>query len=254
MKLGFIGTGEITKAVVEGILISKIKFNKIFLSKRNKLISSYLNNKSKKINILSSNQEIVNNSDWIFLAITPTVGKKIIKEINFPKNKIIISFISTLKLVELKKILKVKKNIIRAIPLPPISIMKGPIPLYPPNKKVAKFFNKIGECIELNNEKISLNFWAMSSMMAPYYEILLTTSKWLQKKGMDKKSSQKYITSLFLALSNAASLYSKKDLKVLVKNSQTPKGLNEQNLKFLKNSGFYNKLNKSLDKIYKILD
>jgi len=34
MNLGFIGTGHITKAVVQGILGSKIKFSKIYLSKR----------------------------------------------------------------------------------------------------------------------------------------------------------------------------------------------------------------------------
>ena len=32
MNLGFIGTGEITKAVVIGILNSNIKFNKILLN------------------------------------------------------------------------------------------------------------------------------------------------------------------------------------------------------------------------------
>ena len=32
MKLGFIGTGEITKAVVIGVLGSKIKFQKIYLN------------------------------------------------------------------------------------------------------------------------------------------------------------------------------------------------------------------------------
>ncbi len=36
MKLGFIGTGEITKAVILGILKSKIKYSKIYISKRNK--------------------------------------------------------------------------------------------------------------------------------------------------------------------------------------------------------------------------
>ena len=39
MNLGFIGTGEITKAVVLGILNSKIKYKKIYLSKRNTKIS-----------------------------------------------------------------------------------------------------------------------------------------------------------------------------------------------------------------------
>ena len=35
-ELRFIGTGEITKAVVIGILKSKIKYKKIYISKRNK--------------------------------------------------------------------------------------------------------------------------------------------------------------------------------------------------------------------------
>ena len=51
MKLGFIGTGEITKALVIGILGSKIKFKKIYLSKRNSKISAFLTKKSKKIQI-----------------------------------------------------------------------------------------------------------------------------------------------------------------------------------------------------------
>ena len=46
---------------------------------------------------------------------------------------------------------------------------------------------------------------------------------------------------------------SNKDLKLLVKTSQTPKGLNEEALKFLKKKGFYKQLNFSLEKILKRL-
>ena len=45
MYLGFIGTGEISKAVILGILKSKIKYKKIFISKRNFKISRYLKKK-----------------------------------------------------------------------------------------------------------------------------------------------------------------------------------------------------------------
>ena len=51
MKIGFIGTGQITKAVVTGILNSKLKINNIYLSERNKKISKHLKSKSKKIKI-----------------------------------------------------------------------------------------------------------------------------------------------------------------------------------------------------------
>ena len=69
MNLGFIGTGEITKAVILGILKSNIKFNKIIISKRNNKISNFLKNKSKKIIVISNNQEIINKSNLIQLVL-----------------------------------------------------------------------------------------------------------------------------------------------------------------------------------------
>ena len=252
MRLGFIGTGQISKAVILGILKSKIKYSKIFISKRSPKISKLLSKKSKKIIIYDDNQKILDSSDWIFLALTPKVGNKIIKKLIFKKKHLIISFISTIKMKDLKNLIRVKAKIVRAIPLPPISLKKGPVPIFPPNRKVKEFFNKLGNTIEINNENLSLNFWATSSMMAPFYEILQCLSSWLVQKGVKKYNSQKYVTSLFLALAEDANEKSN-DLKKLVKESQTPKGLNEQSLKELKKLGFYNSLNKTTGIILKRL-
>ena len=249
MKLGFIGTGEITKSVVIGILKSKINYKNIYLSKRNKKISTYLKKKNKKIIVSSSNQEIVNKSDWVFLAVTPLVGMKILENLKFKKKQYVISFISTIKMSQLKKFIKSNCKIIRVIPLPPIEHKVGPIPIFPPNNQVKKFFNKLGTTIEIKNEMSSLNYWATSSLMAPFFEILNISSKWLIKRGVNKIIAKKYVTSLFFGLAASSIKNNYKDLDLLVKHSQTSKGLNEQTLKFLKNSGFYNNLNKSLDKI-----
>ena len=143
----------------------------------------------------------------------------------------------------------IRDRIIRAIPLPPISLRKGPVPIFPPDKQVRNFFNKLGTSVEIKNENLSLNFWSTSSMMAPFYELLQTLSEWLVKKGINRSDSQKYITSLFVALSEDARINSNKDLKVLVKNSQTPKGLNEQSVKELRKLGFYKSLNKTADSV-----
>ena len=124
MRLGFIGTGKIASSVIEGICNSKIRYKKIIISKRNNKISLKLKNKFKKIIINKSNQNIIDNSDWVFLSVTPLVGNRIIKDLIFKKKQTIVSFISTITLSELKKMIKVDAEIIRAIPLPPISIKK----------------------------------------------------------------------------------------------------------------------------------
>ena len=254
MKLGFIGTGKIASSVIAGISSSSIKYSKIFISERNRKISKGLKKKYKKIFIEKNNQEIIDNSNWVFLAVTPKVGENIIKNLRFKSNQTIISFISTITISELKKMIKVKADITRAIPLPPISLKKGPIPICPPNKKVKNFFNKIGSAIEIKNEKLSINFWSTSGMMASYYEILNVMSTWLIKKGIKRSDAQKYITTLFLALSEDAVVNSKKDLRHLVKESQTPKGLNEQGLKEMSKRGAYKSVVNALNRIYKRLN
>ena len=254
MKLGFIGTGKIASSVITGICKSKISYKKIIISSRNKKISQNLKEKFKKIAIAQNNQQIVDNCDWVFLSVTPSVGKKIIKDLNFSSNQTIISFISTITLSQLKKAIKVKAKIVRAIPLPPISLKKGPVPISPPNKKIKAFFDKLGTAVEVKNEKLSINFWSTSGMMAPFYELLRTMISWLVKRGVKRNDAQKYITSLFLALSEDAVVNSKKDLKYLVKDSQTPKGLNEQGVKELTKAGFYKSLEKTLNSIHKRLN
>jgi len=254
MKLGFIGTGKITSSVVTGICRSKISFKKILLSPRNKNIARKLKKQFRKVSIAKNNQEIVNSCNWVFLAVTPNVGKKIIKNLKFRSSQTIVSFISTMTLLQLKKAIKVKAKIVRAIPLPPISLRKGPVPIFPPNKKVKNFFNKLGTTVEIGNEKLSKNFWATSGMMAPFYEILKVLSDWLVKKGIKRNEAQKYITSLFVALSEDSVINSQKHLKYLVAESQTPRGLNEQAVKELRKRGFYKSLEKSLNSILKRLN
>ncbi len=129
MKLGFIGTGKITSSVITGICNSSIKYNRIFVSSRNNKISKNLKKRFKKISIEKNNQKIIDSCSWIFLAVTPTVGKKILKNLKFRSNQTVISFISTITIPQLKKIIKVKSDIVRAIPLPPISLKKGPVPI-----------------------------------------------------------------------------------------------------------------------------
>ena len=254
MNIGFIGTGKIVSAVITGIFKSQLARSKIIVSPRNNKTAKKLKKKFSSIKIAKNNQEVINSSDWIFLSVTPTVGRKIIKDLKFKSNQTIISFISTINLSQLKKAIKVKVKLVRAIPLPPISLKKGPVPIFPPNKKVKEFFDKIGTSIEIKNEKLSNNFWAISGMMAPFYELLRVMTDWLVKKGIKRDKAQKYITSLFLALSEDAVKNSKKNLKFLVKESQTAKGLNEQGVRELTKSGFYIKLKKTRNSLYKRLD
>ena len=252
MNLGFIGTGNIVSDVITGITKSKFSFKKIIISPRNKKKALYLKKKFKRIVIAKDNQAVIDMSDWVFLGVLPHVGENILPRLNFKKNQIVISFMSTTNYSKLKKLIRKKVTIIRAIPMPPIRLGRGPVAIFPPNQKIKKFFNTIGTTIEIKDEKLSKNFWAISGTMASFYELLNVLSKWLIRKKTNKLDSQKYVTSLYSALAELALINSSKPLKNLV-DEQTPGGLNWQGVNELRKSGYYRLLEKSLKKIYKRL-
>ena len=252
MNLGFIGTGNIVSDVIIGISKSKIKYKKIIISPRNKKKALYLKKYFKKVIIAKNNQEVINKVDWVFLGVLPKVGEEILPKLQFRNKQIIVSFMSTTNLTKLKKLIKSKSIIIKAIPMPPIRLGKGPVAIFPPNRKVKSFFDKIGQTIEIKNEKLSKNFWAISGTMASFYELLNVLSNWLIRKKTNKIDAQKYVTLLYSALAELALLNSSKPLKNLV-NEQTPGGLNWQGVNELRKSGYYRLLEKSLKNIYKRL-
>ena len=226
MNLGFIGTGKIASSIIYGIFKSKLKINKIYISSRNVNIAKKLNNKFSKIKVFSNNQEIIDKSNVIFLSVTPAVGNRILNELNFNNKKIIISLISTIKLKKLKKLTK-SKNICKAIPLPFIENLDGPIIISPKNKTAKRIFSKLG------------------------YEIYNSTKNWLKQKGLKDRVATDYVAELFLALSKDAFVKKKIGFKKLVAESQTPKGLNMQVLNELKKVGFYDKFKQSLENVHK---
>ena len=250
MNIGFLGSGHITSSIIEGIFKSKLKIKKIFISPRNKSISKKLSKRFKKVIVSNNNQQVIDRSSWVFLAVTPNVGNKILKRLSFNKSKKVISLISTININRLKKITK-NRNISRVIPLPFIGMRKGPIIICPKDNKLKNFFKHLGKVIELTSENKSKSFWATSSFMASFYNLLNETSSWLVSKGIKRNEAENYTRELFLALSEDAVNKNKISLNQLVVESQTPGGTNAFVLKELKKKKFYKVQQKVLNSIFK---
>jgi len=73
MKIGFIGTGKIAKAVVESICTSRLKDYLIYVSPRNESISRDLAGKYAVVNRENSNQDVIDKSEVIFIALRPPI-------------------------------------------------------------------------------------------------------------------------------------------------------------------------------------
>ena len=126
----------------------------------------------------------------------------------------------------------------------------GPIIIYPKNKLIEGFFNRLGKVISTNNEKENKKLWVMTSFMATYFEIFNTAHKWFLRKGINKNKSMEYLTHLFTALNNEIKKNPKTSINKMIKEFQTKNGINEELLNRAKKSGIFKNLNKGFEKIY----
>ena len=135
-----------------------------------------------------------------------------------------------------------------------LQIKKGSITgiIGPNGSGKTTLFNLIAGNLKPSSGKVMFNNVDITSI--PSYELLSTMSNWLVKRGVKRDKAQKYVASLFVALSEDAVVNSNKDLKHLVKESQTPRGLNEQGVKELRKAGFYRATEKTLNSILKRLN
>ena len=102
MKLGFIGTGVITEAIITGLTRSDYPASDIFVSLRNRQVSERLVKMSPKVHVLDDNQAIVDQSDIIFLAVLPQQAEQILYPLQFGDLAHIVSLIATIPIERLR--------------------------------------------------------------------------------------------------------------------------------------------------------
>ncbi|AXT18890.1 hypothetical protein D7030_00820 [Flavobacteriaceae bacterium AU392] len=239
-KIGFIGVGKIASAVVEGLCTSKIENVFIHLSPRNSRNSSALASKFSNVKKMSSNQEVINTSDIIFITLRPLDAKRELENLRFNKHHIVISLIPYLLSSELHKIVKPANHVSRAIPLPTVINHNCPIPIFNPNETILEIFNYIGQPLVVKNEKELHSIWTLTGLITPLYNLMGELSDWTQENGVSKEVSNKYVSDLFQSLAYAAQNAKVISFEELANHAATPNGMNEQAGKEIRGNGSHN--------------
>lgn len=252
VNIGFIGVGVIGSALVTGLSsVEDLDYN-ITLSPRNAKNSANLAKKFNNVKVASSNQEVLDNCEWIVLSIVPQLGDQIIKPLSFRKDHRVINLMSDRKLPELASWIGKTRTLVHMVPLPFASKRIGPIVIYPKDEDVAKIFSPIGEIITVDKVEKVEALAAITALMSPYYELLWEVVKWGKEKGLTLKESNDYTTAFFQALSIQAHDLEGMDLGSLAK-EMTPGGINEMALNKIKDENSLKSWTDSLESALKRL-
>ncbi|TCK33604.1 pyrroline-5-carboxylate reductase [Paraburkholderia sp. BL8N3] len=248
MRIGFIGTGSITQAVVSGMVRFGAPFERIALSPRNARIAGDLSKLDARIEVCDSNQAVLDSSEVICLAVVPQIASDVLSGLAFEARHHVISFIATLSIEDIRRLVRSSAKVVRAIPLPAVSEGKGSTTICPADERASSVFSTLGQAIEVNDEHQLNALSAMTSTMASFYAVLEEQASWLVRQGLEYQAARSFLSGYYVGLTHDMTKDGR-PFSELIERSQTPGGINEQLHAELSARGTYSHYAQALDKI-----
>jgi pyrroline-5-carboxylate reductase len=247
MRLGFVGTGVITEAIVTGLLKVGAPFEHIALSNRNAKKAAQLAAKDTRISVCESNQAVLDQSDVVCLAIIPQIAHEVIAELKFEPSHRVISFVAGMNMDELRHAMPNVDNIVRAIPLPATADALGATTLYPQDKIASELFSQIGVAVEVENEHQFDCISAATATMASFYAVLESQAQWLVQQGLAYDKARAFLAGYSQGLAHGTN--SGAPFTELIAHCMTPGGINEQVHHELTKRGNYEQYQDALTRV-----
>jgi len=249
MRLGFIGAGEITSSIVTGLRSSGAATHAIRLSPRNPTIASELARRFDAISVASTNQEVLDHSDTIVIAVRPLAAREVLSELRFHPDHRVISLVSALSLRSLSALVAPAARIARAVPLPSTAKRLSPTAVYPRDEVALELFAAIGTVFPVESENEFEAFCAATATIASYFAFNETIASWLERQGVPAPLAREYVARLFFGVTSGAMDAPAHSFKSLAATHATAGGINEQILERLVAQGLMTGVSEALDAV-----
>ncbi|WP_119255622.1 pyrroline-5-carboxylate reductase [Shinella zoogloeoides] len=249
-KIGFIGTGAITDAMVRGLLADPAAVPHVMVSFRSADVSARLAADFAEVLVSDDNQAIVDGCDTVVLAIRPQIAEEVVRPLRFRDGQKVISVVAATSRETLLDWIDADVDLTQAVPLPFVSRRKGVTAVYPPDAGAAAIFNVLGNAVECETKAEYDLLAAASALMATYFGIMHRTTEWLAEKGLPEEKGRAYLAPLFAGLSETA-LHGGRhvDFMEMSREYATKGGLNEQVFHDFDHKGGTSALTKALDRV-----
>jgi len=248
-KIGFIGTGAISDAMVRGLLTKPAAVAQVTISPRNATIAQKLAADFSEVSIAADNQAVIDASDLIVLAVRPQIAKEVLGGLTFRKGQSVLSVIAATDRKTLLEWIGADVHLVQAIPLPFVADREGVTAVFPPDSRIAALFTVMGTAVECETKEEYDLLAAASSLMSTVLGIMDISAAWLEQRGLTKGKGRAYIAPLFTNLTQTALRSKTVPLKELSSEFATKGGLNEQVLSDFEKNGGRDALILALDRV-----
>lgn len=239
---GVIGVGTMAAAIVRGLCRAKLSpAPKFLLGPRNREKSEALAREfPDQCRVVASNQEAVDGSDCVLLAVLPKLAEEVIGALSFREGQQILCVIGTLKFDLLKSLVAPASasDCALATPLPAVALQQGATLLFPALPFSKAIFDILGSSVVVEDEAQYRRMQVMTALMGDFYKRQLTAQDWLAAGGVPKDQAGAWVGAIFKTIAADSAVAGAETFSHHVA-TQTPGGVNEMVWKGLEADGAY---------------
>ncbi|MFO8069235.1 MAG: pyrroline-5-carboxylate reductase [Alkalibacterium sp.] len=197
MKIGFIGFGNMAKAIAKGLIDNNVlERENIYFSTRSK--ESRLAIETEwSINALESNQAVIDHSDIIILAVKPHQMDDVLTGLDFTSDVLLLSIVAGYSSEQLNRYIS-PQHYIRTMPNLNAQVNASMTALVENNQvteadmgKAKTIFSAVGEIVVIPEEQLGIFIALAGSSPALVFLFIDTLARTAVKHGMPKAKATK---------------------------------------------------------------
>lgn len=242
MRLGFVGTGTMAAAMVEGLGGGAV------LSPRGAQLAAGLAARFPGVVVADSNQAVVDQCDMVVLSIRPQIAEEVVRALRFRPGQKVLSLVAATQIETIRDWIGLDLPVIRAIPLPFVAERRCVTPIFPADADVAALFDRLGQVVACRTIADFDLFAVGSALMGSYFGLLEVSQSWLEEQGLPHDAARAYLAGLFANLGRVAE-QSPAEFAALRGEYSTRGGLNEEVFRVFAQEGGTEALRAGLDSV-----
>jgi pyrroline-5-carboxylate reductase len=225
--------------------------DEILLSPRSRERAEALDAEFPECHRLSSNQEVVDGSDIVVLAMRPQQLDEALADVSVRAGQIVASFIAGTPPSGIAPLVAPAGPVCQLIPLPAIAHHRGPLVISPAIPQVVSAFAGLGDIVLLDDESQIRTLSCASAFMSTYYEMQNALIDWIAAQGIDERTASLYVRSELEGLAAVGKTTPDDVRRDLPGEHQTRGGLNERVRARLLDEGWFGTLVEAIDEVHR---
>jgi pyrroline-5-carboxylate reductase len=185
--LGIIGVGQLADYFVSGLRHGEDN-RPVVLGPRNARIAATLADRCG-CRVVSSNQDVVEQSQVILLATRPQDAASALESITPGKHHLVISVVAGMGVDAISK-LAGAATVVRSLPLFSAEVCAGALPLYPDHVEARSLLGSLGQVIVMPDEARFETAAVMGCTFSWFFRIYAQLQSWMEQAGVDSREAR----------------------------------------------------------------